>query len=116
MRVGILDAHTAPRDGCRADEAANLDVVRANAELTAVQPVHAVDGQHVRADALDLRAERVEKVAQVLHVRLAGGIADDGRALRQHRGHDGVLGCGDARLVKQDVGPAQAVGLEDEVR
>ena len=61
----------------------------------------------VRADALDLRAHAVQHVAQVLHVRLGGGVADARRALGQHGGHDRVFGRGHAGLVQQDVRPAQ---------
>ena len=35
------------------------------------------DPQHVRLDAFDLRAERDEEAAEVLHVRLAGGVAEN---------------------------------------
>ena len=54
-------------------------------------------------------------MAQVLHVRLGSGVADDGVALGQHGGHDGVFGAGDAHLVEQDIGAVQAVAAHLEV-
>ena len=46
------------------------------APLAAAQPLDAVDAEHVRADALDLGAERDEEAAEILNVRLAGGVPD----------------------------------------
>ena len=51
---------------------------------------------------------RAREVREVLDVRLAGGVAQDRRALGRDRGHERVLGAGDARLVEEDVGAAQA--------
>jgi hypothetical protein len=88
------------------------DAVRGAAERRA-----AVDGELVGADPLDLRSQRHEEVREVLHVRLAGCVAQDGRALRQHRGGHRVLGAGDTRLVEEDVGAAQRLRLHrDDVR
>ena len=66
-----------------------------------VHPVHVHD---VRADALDRRAHLVEHAREVLHVRLGGGVADDGRALGQRGGHQRVLRAHDRRLVHEEVG------------
>ncbi len=57
------------------------------------------------------RAERDEEAAEVLHVRLAGGVADRGLAGREDGGHDRVLGRHHARLVEEDLGAAQPVRL-----
>ena len=43
----------------------------------------ALDPQHVRADPVDLRAERDEEPAEILDVRLAGGVDQHGLALRR---------------------------------
>ena len=56
-----------------------------------------------------MRAERDEEAAQVLDVRLAGGVADHRLAAREHGGHDRVLSAGHARLVEEHVRTAQAV-------
>ena len=75
-----------------------------------VQPpssCRAGDGQHVRADALDVGAHLHEHPREVLDVRLAGGVADDRRAGRQRGGHQRVLGRHDRRLVHEDVAGAQ---------
>src|SRR5437764_1042895 len=55
----------------------------------------------------NLRAEGDEKTAQVLHVRLACGVADHRLAGGQDRCHDGVLRRHDAGLVEEDVVAAQ---------
>ena len=57
------------------------------------------------------RAERDEEAAEILHVRLAGGVADRRLAGREDGGHDRVLGRHDARLVEEDLGAAQALRL-----
>ena len=44
-----------------------------------------VDPEDVRADPLDLGADRDEEAAEILDVRLAGGVADDRLALRRAR-------------------------------
>ena len=47
--------------------------------VAAVQALDAVDGHHVRADPVDRGAHLHEHAREVLHVRLGGGVADDGR-------------------------------------
>ncbi len=94
------------------DEAGDLDVVGADRVAAAGERMAALDGVDVGADALDLGAQRHQEPGQVLHVRLAGGVAEDGPALGRHRGHQGVLGAGDARLVEEDVAPDQLLGLD----
>ena len=75
---------------------------------------NARDVQGVGSDVLDAGAQGVQHVAQVLHMRLGGGIADDRLALGGHGRHDDVLGGGDAGLVQQDVRAGQAIGTEFE--
>ena len=89
-------------DRGQADEAAHLDVVGTDLPLPAAERLDAFDAQDVRFDAFDARTERAEKAAEVLHVRLAGCVADDGLARRQRRDHDGVLRRHDAGLVEED--------------
>ena len=76
-----------------------------------LQLLDAVDPEDVRLDALDLGAERDEEAAEILHVRLAGGVADRRLAGREDGGHHRVLGRHHARLVEEDLGAAQAVRL-----
>ena len=68
----------------------------------------AVDGHHVRADPVDLGAHLDEHAREVLHVRLGGGVADDGVAGRQRGGHQRVLGRHHGRLVHQEVARREA--------
>src|SRR5690606_32634637 len=100
------------RDGGEADERADLDVVAADSVPGAVQAFHALDLQYVRADPGDSRAHRVQQVAQVLDVRLRGGVAQASRAAGEHRGHDRVLRRRDAGLVEEDVRAHQAFALD----
>ncbi len=92
-------------------ERADLDVVGGDRVRAAAQGRGAVDGHHVRADPVDRGAHRDEHPRQVLDVRLGGGVADHGRAARQRRGHQRVLGRHHRRLVHQEVarpaGPAR---------
>ncbi len=76
LRVGVLDANLAARHNCRADKTAHFKVIRADAELTSVQPVYALYCQAVGADAVYLSAKRDEKIAHILHVRLGRSVAD----------------------------------------
>ena len=110
LRVGAFDRDVAARDRGHADEAADLDVIGADRPRAAVQLLDAVDAQDVRLDAVDLRAEGDEEPAQVLHVRLARRVAEDGLARREDGSHEGVLRRHDARLVEEDVRAAQPVG------
>ena len=89
------------------DERAHLNVIRANRELAATERPSAVDGELIRANALDLRAECDQEVAQVLHVRLASGVAQGGRPSGSHSRCDRVFGAGDAWLIQKHVGAAQ---------
>ena len=99
--LDVLDRDLAARRGGQRGEARDLDVLRADPVRAALQLLDTVDAKDVRADPLDLRAERDEEVAQVLDVRLAGRVTDDRLALREHGGHHGVLGRHDARLVEE---------------
>src|SRR6185312_17312512 len=108
--VGLLDAvdrDVAARDRGETDEAAHLDVVWADLPLAAAERLDALDAQDVGLDPLDPRTERAEKTAEILDVRLASRVADDGLAGRERRDHDGVLGRHHARLVQEDGLPAQ---------
>ena len=107
LDAGRDDAELGLRDRRESDERADLDVIGADAVRRAVKRPGAVDGDRVRADPLDRRAHRDEKLGEVLHVRLARGVAEGGRARGQARRHERVLRSGDARLVEEDIGAAQ---------
>ena len=78
-------------------------MIGADRPLSAVQPIHAFDAQHVRLDPLDRRPERDEEPAEILDVRLAGRVADDRRPRRQAGCHDAVLRGHHACLVEEDL-------------
>ena len=107
-----VDGEGAVRDGGQADEGADLDVVGADRVGGAVERLSPVDHVGVGADPLDPGAHRHQEPGEVLHVRLRGGVPEDGAPLRPHRRHQRVLGAGDARLVEEDVGPAERLAEE----
>ena len=110
VRDRVLDAQLAAGHARERHEAADLDVVGRDVVLAAVQALGAVDGEQVRADALDVGAHLHEHAREVLHVRLGGGVADHGRARRQRGGHQRVLGRHHRRLVHEHVARPQPLG------
>ena len=111
----VLDHQVAAGDGGQPDERRHLDVVGAQPVAAAAEPLDSGDREHVRADTLDVAAHRIQEPAQVLDVRLAGGVSDDRCAARQYRRHDRVLGAGDGRLVEMHVGAGEAAGRPQPV-
>ena len=87
-------------------------MLRPDPERGAAEPVDALDPEHVRADALDLGAERDEKPAEILDVGLAGGVADDRLPLREDGGHDRVLRPHHRGLVEVQACSDQPLGPE----
>ena len=84
-------------------ERRDLDVVRRHGVLATAELRDAVDCHHVGADALDRGAHLVEHARDVLHVRLARGVADDRRAVDRGGGHQRVLRTHHGRLVHEEV-------------
>ena len=115
LDAGRLDADLRSRDGGESDERPDLDVIRPDAVRAATDRLPAVDGDGVRADPIDLRAERAEEMREVLHVRLAGGVAKDRRASRGGRRDERVLRRGHARLVEKDVGADERLRAQLEL-
>ena len=72
---------------------------------------YAFNRQRIRSDAVDARAELVEEVTQLLHMRLGCGVVNMGRAFGECRRHDGVLGGGDTGFVHQNFPPCKRVAL-----
>ena len=100
VRLDVRHDELAARRRGEADERRDLDVVRADAVVAPAERRLPRDVQDVRADALDLCADRDEEAAEILDVRLAGGVAEDGLAFGEHGGHDRVLRPHDGRLVE----------------
>src|SRR5438552_7595452 len=66
--VGLVDAvdrHVAAGNRREADKASHLDVIGADLPIPAAQRIHTVDPEHVRLDAVDLRAQRDEEATEV---------------------------------------------------
>ncbi len=105
----VADAQLAAGAGRQRDEAADLDVVRAEHVVGAAQLLLPVHDHQVGADALDARAHLHQEAGEVLHVGLAGGVVDHGRARRERGGHQSVLGGHHRGLVHEEVARVQAV-------
>src|SRR5213592_4092191 len=99
-------------DGGEPDERADLDVVRSHRAGGGLEGRSAFDGERVRPDALDLRAQSRQKARQILNVRLAGGVAQRGRTAGGDRRHQGVFGRRDTRFVEKNIGPGEALRFE----
>src|SRR5713101_1523103 len=113
----ILAAHAVDRDravghGGEPDERAELDVVRPHRAGSGREGRSAFDGEGVRPDALDLRAQTRQEARQILDVRLAGRVAQCGRAAGGDRGHQGVFGRRDTRFVEENIGPGEVLRFE----
>jgi hypothetical protein len=110
-RVALVDLDLAARDRAGHHVGPGLHAVRDDAVRSAVQgpdPEHA-DGR--RARALDRRPHRDQQVGEVLHLGLAGRVAQDGLAVGQARGHHHVLGAGHGDGVEADLGALEALGV-----
>ena len=67
------------------------------------------------ADALDARAERLHEGAELLHMRLGGGVGQLRLSARQRRAEHEILGGGDGGVVEPVPRRAQrAVGADDQ--
>ena len=113
----IIGAHAVDRDGAvrhgrEPEERADLDVVGADREGRRTERRAPLDRERIAADPVDPAAQADQIASQILHVRLAGGIAEDRGPRGRHRSHEGVLGRGDARLIQEDVRAAQRLRLE----
>src|SRR6266508_1254829 len=108
----VLDQQLAAGHHRQADEAADLGVVGTDGVLATAQPLDPADLQAVGADPGDPGAERVQEAAEVLHVGLAGGVADDRLAIGHGGRDDGVLGGRHRRLVEEHLAAAQPARLQ----
>ncbi len=98
---------------CRkADQRADLDMVRADPVGRTLQRQAAVNDHGVGADALDARAHGDQEMREILYMRLGGAVAQDGEALCRNGGAQRIFGTGDRGLVEENVGALQSRGLE----
>ena len=103
--------HLPTGDGGGDGEGAGLDAVGDVAVRRPPQLRHSLDLDEVGARTLDAGAHAHQHLGQGRHLRLAGGVDDDGAA----RGGDGrqhqVLGAQDAGVVQEDAGAPQLARL-----
>src|SRR3954469_22105941 len=113
LDAGVLDSKLRPGHGGEADERADLDVIGTDtvARRFGAQLTITVDRHGVRADALDVGAERDEEVREILDVGLAGGVSQHGRAPRGGGGNERVLRRRDTGFVEENIRAAEAVDL-----
>ena len=116
LGVNLRQGQFAPRDRGGGEIARPLDVVTTDTRFRAMQRLHTLDKNAIRARPGDLRTHRVQHRTEILYMRLAGGVVELGHTLRKHGGHQNVLGGGDARLVQQNASarePARSLHGED---
>ena len=82
LDAGVGDSDLRTGDRRQSDERSDFDVIGPDAMRRAAERPTAVDRELVGADAVDLRAQRDEKMTEVLDVRLAGGVAENRRSRR----------------------------------
>ncbi len=109
LRIGFLDSNAPAGNDCRANEAAHLHKIGPNTEFCAVQPFDAMNGQQVRANALDLCAALDEEIAQVLHMWLGGRVSNNRCPFGESRRHDRIFGSGYAGLIQQYIRALQPI-------
>ncbi|MPM90403.1 hypothetical protein SDC9_137524 [bioreactor metagenome] len=68
----------------------------------------------VGAYPFDFCPHPYQHLAQLLHVRLAGGVVDNGFSFCKHGSHQQVSGSGNRCFFQQDILPAEVVGGEGE--
>ena len=92
------------------DERADFNHIGQNRVNRAAERLHALNCQQVRGDAADSCAHRVEHLAKLLDIRLAGGVVDGRRSLRQHSSHNDVGRACDRRFVEKHRSAFEGVG------
>ena len=94
-------------------KARDLDVVGVYRVLAALQFRDALDYQPVAADAGNVGAHFVEHKAELLHVRLAGRVVDDGLPGGEDGSHDEVFRAGHRRFVEQHVSSPEPAAVQE---
>ncbi len=103
----VLDRDLALCHGGQPDEGPYLDHIGQHPVFGSPELVHPFDDEQIAADAADAGAHAVEHPAQLLDIRLAGGIINSSNSLGHHRGHDNIGRSRNRRLVEQHVGAFQ---------
>ena len=105
LRRGTAHQQVAARGSGQSDETSYFDVVRSDGMLSAAETVHPLDGEHIRSDPLDSRADAVEELRKFLDVRFGSRVADDRLSRNEHGGHQRVLCGSHAGLIEEYVLP-----------
>ena len=106
-RLDVGNPQRPARDRAQADKAAHLHIVRPDRHLRPMQPLLAMHNQRVAADPLDRATHRRQQPAKLLHMRLAGRVAQDRGPAGQRGGHNRILRRGHRSLVQQNICAAQ---------
>ena len=70
LSPSVLNENLTLRDGSKPNEAACLDVIWRDTEFPAAEGFHTMNGESVGSNSFDASAENIQKVGQVLYVRL----------------------------------------------
>ena len=114
MREGFGHAHFATGNGAEGEESDDLVVVAADGDGRAVEFFYAGDFEAGGAEAGDFCAHRDECGAEVLHVRLAGGVHECGAAFCEGGGHRKIFRDRDRHVVEPVAGAPKAGGQSDD--
>ena len=98
-----------PRDCAQAQEAAHLELVGRDGELAAVQPLHALIVSVLLPIPSIWRPPSSSRWQRSWTCGSEAALRMMVVPFAKDRGHQRILGAGDARLVQQDVGPVKPV-------
>ena len=104
----MRDEDVAPRGRGRAEVAPRLDAVGDDLMFSAVKRLHALDDDSGGPCPGNLRPHGDEAVGKIHHFRFAGGIFNDGFAVREDRGHHEVFRTRHRHHVGDDARALQA--------
>ncbi len=100
---------------CRhTDETPHLDHVGKAAVVRSAEFTHPFDGEKVRGYTRNFSPHAVEHLAELLKVRLTGGVVNGCETFCHHRGHHYVGRAGNGGLVQKHVRSAKVAPLDGE--
>ena len=115
--AGVGDAQLGARDGRESDERPDLDVVGTDAVGAAAAAWRPPCTVSVFVPMPSIVAPSATRnPAEILHVRLAGGVAEHGGARRRRPPPSARSRCRHARLVEEDVGARAASSARKVIR
>ena len=110
LRLAVGDRDAPAGESRRRHEGAGLDPVRNDFGRNRSEGTHSADGDLGGPGAGNFRTHAIEDLGQRHHLRLAGGVAQDRRALGQDGCHQDVFRAGDGDDVEVNFRTPQPFG------